>query len=84
MQNAAWLRDALDAVLDGRAPERAETRPVGFGEGAAGDYLRAVRAHFRPEMFNRIDHVLPFRALGKGDVVKIWIEKIGELITKIA
>jgi len=26
---AAWLRDALDAVLEGRAPERAETRPVG-------------------------------------------------------
>jgi peroxiredoxin len=28
-QNAAWLRDALDAVLDGRDPECAETRPVG-------------------------------------------------------
>jgi peroxiredoxin len=27
--NAAWLRDALDAVLDGREPEQAETRPVG-------------------------------------------------------
>jgi peroxiredoxin len=26
---AAWLRDALDAVLDGRAPELPETRPVG-------------------------------------------------------
>jgi peroxiredoxin len=28
-QDAAWLREALDAVLDGRAPERAETEPVG-------------------------------------------------------
>jgi peroxiredoxin len=28
-QNAAWLRDALDAVLDGREPVRTETRPVG-------------------------------------------------------
>jgi peroxiredoxin len=28
-QNAAWLRAALDAVLDGRDPERAETTPVG-------------------------------------------------------
>jgi peroxiredoxin len=27
--NAAWLRDALDAVLEGRDPERAETAPVG-------------------------------------------------------
>ena len=28
-QNAAWLRGALDAVLEGRAPEPAETKPVG-------------------------------------------------------
>jgi peroxiredoxin len=28
-QNASWLRDALDAVLAGEQPERAETRPVG-------------------------------------------------------
>jgi peroxiredoxin len=28
-QNAAWLRDALDAVLAGEPPARAETRPVG-------------------------------------------------------
>jgi peroxiredoxin len=28
-ENAAWLRDALDAVLEGRAPDPAETEPVG-------------------------------------------------------
>jgi peroxiredoxin len=28
-ENAAWLRSALDAVLDGRAPDPDETRPVG-------------------------------------------------------
>lgn len=28
-QNAAWLRGALDAVLDRRAPDPAETAPVG-------------------------------------------------------
>jgi peroxiredoxin len=28
-QNAAWLRAALDAVLEDRAPDRPETRPVG-------------------------------------------------------
>jgi peroxiredoxin len=28
-QRAAWLRDALDAVLAGREPERPETAPVG-------------------------------------------------------
>ena len=28
-QRASWLREALDAVLAGRAPEQAETSPVG-------------------------------------------------------
>jgi peroxiredoxin len=28
-QNAAWLREALDAVLTGRDPQPAETEPVG-------------------------------------------------------
>ena len=28
-QGAAWLRDALDAVLAGKQPERPETTPVG-------------------------------------------------------
>ena len=28
-QNAAWLREAVDAVLEGRDPEPAETDPVG-------------------------------------------------------
>lgn len=28
-QNAAWLRGALDAVLEGRGPDPAETKPVG-------------------------------------------------------
>ncbi len=28
-QNAAWLREALDAVLAGHDPDPAETRPVG-------------------------------------------------------
>jgi hypothetical protein len=27
--DAAWMREALDALLDGREPERAETKPVG-------------------------------------------------------
>ena len=28
-QGGAWLREALDALLEGREPERAETEPVG-------------------------------------------------------
>jgi AhpC/TSA family len=29
VQNAGWLRDALDALLEDRDPERAQTEPVG-------------------------------------------------------
>ena len=40
--------------------------PAGFGERAAAataDHLRAVRDFFAPELFNRIDRVIPFRPL---------------------
>jgi ATP-dependent Clp protease ATP-binding subunit ClpC len=48
-----------------------DTRPVGFGEGGGDDHARAARMHFRPELFNRIDYVLPFRALARADVERI-------------
>ncbi len=49
-----------------------EAAPIGFaggGEGAA--FLGEVRRHFRPEFFNRLDQVVPFRALSPADVVRI-------------
>ncbi len=51
----------------------ADTRAVGFGEGDAanGTSLARVREHFRPELWNRIDHVVPFRALSRADVLRI-------------
>jgi ATP-dependent Clp protease ATP-binding subunit ClpC len=38
---------------------------AGFGQEGADpkDALRAVRQHFRPEFFNRLDHVVPFGEL---------------------
>ncbi len=50
-----------------------ETRTVGFeGERSAGTGVeRAVRDHFRPEFFNRIDHVVGFRGLSPEDVRSI-------------
>ncbi len=36
---AAWVREALDAVLEGREPERTETPAVG-----CSDQVEAVRA----------------------------------------
>jgi ATP-dependent Clp protease ATP-binding subunit ClpC len=51
-----------------------EQAPVGFGERSASEdrgFEAAVRRHFRPELFNRIDHVLSFRSLARADVEKI-------------
>jgi ATP-dependent Clp protease ATP-binding subunit ClpC len=52
----------------------ADGRSLGFGE-AGGDgretALRKVRDHFRPELYNRFDQVIPFRALDRGDVLAI-------------
>lgn len=42
------------------------TPPIGFGESTAGimaDIARAVREFFPPELFNRIDRVVPFSPL---------------------
>jgi ATP-dependent Clp protease ATP-binding subunit ClpC len=53
----------------------ADTRPVGFDAamtvGGGGDFTAKVRAHFRPELYNRIDHVLAFRSLTLKDVERI-------------
>ncbi|MBC8073199.1 MAG: ATP-dependent Clp protease ATP-binding subunit, partial [Deltaproteobacteria bacterium] len=45
----------------------------GFGgeTSAREELLAAVRAHFRPEFFNRIDHVIAFRSLSHDDIAKI-------------
>jgi len=49
-----------------------QSEPVGYGaERGAGDFMRAVRQAFRPELFNRIDHVIPFRRLSEEDVLHI-------------
>ena len=50
------------------------SRPVGFGDTSsspehAGN--QAARATFRPEFYNRIDHVVGFRSLARGDVARI-------------
>jgi ATP-dependent Clp protease ATP-binding subunit ClpC len=51
----------------------AESRPLGFGEDGRPKAfaLTRVREHFRPELWGRIDHVIPFRDLDLGDVRRI-------------
>ncbi|KFA90469.1 AAA family ATPase [Archangium violaceum] len=49
-----------------------QSEPTGFGaERGSEDFMRAIRHAFRPELFNRIDHVIPFRRLSEADVLRI-------------
>lgn len=48
-----------------------ESAPVGFGETGVPDFVQSVRGYFRPEFFNRLDHVVSFRPLAPEDVVRI-------------
>jgi ATP-dependent Clp protease ATP-binding subunit ClpC len=61
-----------------------ERGAVGFGGGSEGEHAKgfdaAVRRHFRPEFFNRIDFVIPFRNLAPADIraiVELELDKLG-------
>ena len=56
---------------------------AGFGEGAGSDYLGAVRRHFRPEFFGRIDHVIEFERLRPRDIaaiVELELSRVSERV----
>ena len=74
------LTDSLGRLVDFRMTVVCMTSNLGVehseraGFGAARDsedFLRAIRQAFRPELFNRIDHIIPFRWLTEGDVLRI-------------
>jgi ATP-dependent Clp protease ATP-binding subunit ClpC len=61
-----------------------ERGAAGFGGGSEGEHAKgfdaAVRRHFRPEFFNRIDFVIPFRNLAPADIraiVELELDKLG-------
>jgi ATP-dependent Clp protease ATP-binding subunit ClpC len=62
----------------------ADTRAVGFGDSDddRGASLARVREHFRPELFNRIDHVVAFRPLSRADVLRIVDLELGKAQTR--
>jgi ATP-dependent Clp protease ATP-binding subunit ClpC len=73
------LTDSLGRLVDLRmalivmtsnlgAQERA---PMGFDGAPHGDFERSVRRFFRPELFARLDHVVPFGRLSEADVERI-------------
>ncbi|MBO6939576.1 MAG: ATP-dependent Clp protease ATP-binding subunit [Deltaproteobacteria bacterium] len=62
----------------------AKTRPsVGFGESARSDALdvaRAVRDFFPPELFNRIERIVPFSPLDEETAEKIAVKELALLL----
>ncbi len=62
----------------------AKTRPsVGFGEKGRSDALdvaRAVRDFFPPELFNRIDRIVPFFPLDEETAEKIAVKELAHLL----
>lgn len=62
-----------------------ERGAAGFGDSSEAEQGRgfdaAVRRHFRPEFFNRIDFVVPFRNLAPADIraiVELELESLGK------
>lgn len=59
--------------------------PVGFDEAQEGlmhDVARAVREFFPPELFNRIDAVVPFKPLTPETAIKVTKKELGKLFSR--
>ena len=59
--------------------------PIGFAEdpeGAVHESMRAVREFFPPELFNRIDRVIPFRPLTREVARRIAAKELSRLLAR--
>jgi ATP-dependent Clp protease ATP-binding subunit ClpA/ATP-dependent Clp protease ATP-binding subunit ClpC len=60
--------------------------PVGFGDASASglalDVAKAVREHFAPELFNRIDRIVPFRPLSREVAERIADRELDKLLSR--
>jgi ATP-dependent Clp protease ATP-binding subunit ClpC len=52
------------------------------GEGERQHYLSAVRAFFRPELFNRIDRIVPFAALDRTALRVVVAHALADLLSR--
>ncbi len=58
---------------------------VGFQETAADEshaYVKAAERFFRPELFNRLDRIIPFQALGRGEICRIARLVIADVLSR--
>jgi len=55
---------------------------MGTGDDGKQHYLAAVQGFFRPEFFNRIDRVVPFRTLDRAALRVVVEHALGELLSR--
>ncbi len=83
---AGRLADARQAVLvmTSNLGVREAASQTGFarggGDGARAHYLAAAQRFFRPEFFNRIDRIVPFRSLDPEALRRVVEQQLGELL----
>ncbi|MFO0754955.1 MAG: AAA family ATPase [Byssovorax sp.] len=69
----AYFHNAI-LILTSNLGARDKRTPAGFGGAPVDDhahYQKLVGATFRQEMVNRLDRIVPFRALGRGEVMQV-------------
>ncbi|MBV9111097.1 MAG: AAA family ATPase, partial [Gemmatimonadetes bacterium] len=89
------LTDAAGRTVDARQSVIVMTSNLGVREAAAragfmrgpaaeadAHYLSAVRSFFRPELFNRLDRVVPFRSLDKPALRGVVEHALAELLSR--
>ena len=72
-------------ILTSNLGVRESEAQVGFREGgsaAAASYVRAAERFFRPEFFNRLDRVLPFRRLSRDHTRKIADRLVTDVLNR--
>ncbi len=57
-------------------------RATGFNAGAGADYFGAARRWFRPELLNRIDHVIPFGNLTRTSIDSIVALELARIVKR--
>src|SRR5262245_36103835 len=64
---------------------REASSAIGFASDAfseAGIYIQTAEKFFRPEFFNRIDRIIPFRSLARDDVLHIANRLISDILKR--
>ena len=56
-----------------------QSTAIGFSELDSTDYVAEVRRGFRPEFFNRLDHVVPFLPLDRSAIQSIAKKELKEV-----